>query len=53
MTDKTRTHVATLDDGSQILIDIFPEGTVSVATRPDKWATWSRRTDAEDKTWKD
>jgi DNA-binding IclR family transcriptional regulator len=46
-------HVATLDDGSQILVTRFmASGKVTIATRPDKYATWGIPYTAEDMTWK-
>ena len=49
---RVRTYVATCDDGSQIMVDVFPNGEVKIATRSDKWATWGRPINAEDMTWK-
>lgn len=50
---RLRTHVVTRADGSQIMIEVFPTGSVSVAERADKWATWGPPIQAEDMTWKD
>lgn len=48
---RIRTYVATRSDGSQVMIDIYPDGAVSIAEREDKWATWGPPLTAEDMTW--
>lgn len=51
---KNRTWVATLEDGTQILVNYWSDDdTVTIAQRTDKWATWSRPTTTEDHTWVD
>lgn len=35
------THVATFRDGSQVLVTIWPDGDMEVATRQHAGATWS------------
>lgn len=49
---RLRTYVATLGDGAQIMVEVYPDGRVSVAERGDKWATWGPPTTAKDMTWK-
>ena len=34
------THTATLHDGTQVLIEHWPDGSVTVATRENTWSTW-------------
>lgn len=45
-------HVGTFPDGSQILVTRWQDGRVTIATRPDRWATWGAPVYAEDKSWK-
>lgn len=50
--DRIRTWVATYRDGSQTLVTYYPAvDKTTIATRPDKWATWGPPTDMEDMTW--
>lgn len=44
-------HVGTFPDGSQILVTRWADGRVTIATRPDKWATWGAPITTEDMTW--
>lgn len=44
-------HVGTFEDGSQILVTRWADGSVTIATRPDKWSTWSKPVKTEDMTW--
>jgi hypothetical protein len=49
---KDRTWVATLDDGSQILVEYWAQDDcITVATRTDKWSIWSPQTSADEKSW--
>lgn len=34
------THTATLHDGTQLLIENWDDGTVTVATRENTWSIW-------------
>lgn len=51
-TGRLEDYVATLDDGSQILVTKFPDGRMTVATRADQWGRWGAPVTAEDKTWR-
>lgn len=49
---RIRTWVATAPDGSQTLVTHYPEvNLTTIATRPNRWATWGPPHDMEDKTW--
>ena len=36
-----RTYVGQLDDGTYLLVERFPNGHVTAATRTHPWETWS------------
>ena len=40
--------VATFPDGSQILVETWPSGRSTAATRRDKWSTWGPPAELED-----
>ena len=44
------THTATLHDGTQLLIENWDDGTVTVATRENTWSTWGPPVEAV-KAW--
>lgn len=51
MTARIRTFVATNDDGSQTMIELYPDGHVNVAFRAQRSDCWSAPVTATDMTW--
>lgn len=49
--DRIRTYVATADDGSQTLVEVYPDGRVTLAYRANYWDRWSPPVATEDLTW--
>lgn len=52
-TNYIETFVATHDDGSQTMVEVFPDKTVQIAQRSDQWSTWGPPIKCKDMTWRD